>query len=80
MVLSVLVLMFSIVILVHRVGRTARAGHPGKATALFVPGFEVDEGNGKIADALVSLLNEKNQVASFARFHKFTALHELSMC
>ena len=47
---------------VHRIGRTGRAGMDGLATALFVPGREVGEGNGKIAPQILRLLQENNQV------------------
>eukprot|EP00600_Ochromonadales_sp_CCMP1393_P005763 CAMPEP_0174955638 /NCGR_PEP_ID=MMETSP0004_2-20121128/1091_1 /TAXON_ID=420556 /ORGANISM="Ochromonas sp., Strain CCMP1393" /LENGTH=1031 /DNA_ID=CAMNT_0016203585 /DNA_START=104 /DNA_END=3199 /DNA_ORIENTATION=- len=46
---------------VHRIGRTGRAGNTGLATALFVPGREVGEGNGKIAPQMLQLLTENNQ-------------------
>jgi ATP-dependent RNA helicase DDX3X len=47
---------------VHRIGRTGRAGMDGMATALFVPGRELGEGNGKIAPQILRLLQENNQV------------------
>jgi ATP-dependent RNA helicase DDX3X len=47
---------------VHRIGRTGRAGMSGMATALFVPGRELGEGNGKIAPQILRLLQENNQV------------------
>jgi ATP-dependent RNA helicase DDX3X len=47
---------------VHRIGRTGRAGMSGVATALYVPGRELGEGNGKIAPQILRLLQENNQV------------------
>ena len=47
---------------VHRIGRTGRAGKGGMATALYVPGRETGEGNGKIAGQMLRLLTENNQV------------------
>jgi len=47
---------------VHRIGRTGRAGMGGMATALFVPGRELGEGNGKIAPQILRLLQENGQV------------------
>lgn len=50
---------------VHRIGRTGRAGSSGIATALFVPGREVGVGNGKIAQQMLRLLQENNQVYAY---------------
>jgi ATP-dependent RNA helicase DDX3X len=46
---------------VHRIGRTGRAGKSGVATAFYVPGRETGEGNGKIAQLIMRLLQENNQ-------------------
>ncbi|KAJ1411916.1 P-loop containing nucleoside triphosphate hydrolase protein [Ochromonadaceae sp. CCMP2298] len=46
---------------VHRIGRTGRAGSSGLATAFFVSGREIGEGNGKIAPQILQLLNENTQ-------------------
>ena len=46
---------------VHRIGRTGRAGSSGMATAFFVPGKETGEGNGKIAQQILNLLEENHQ-------------------
>lgn len=47
---------------VHRIGRTGRAGKSGVATSFYVPGRETGEGNGKIAQLIMRLLQENNQV------------------
>ena len=47
---------------VHRIGRTGRAGKSGVATSFYVSGRETGEGNGKIAQLLMRLLQENNQV------------------
>jgi len=46
---------------VHRIGRTGRAGLGGLATAFYVPGRETGEGNGKIAQQMLKLLEENSQ-------------------
>jgi len=48
---------------VHRMGRTGRAGKQGMATALYVPGREIGEGNAKIAEKILQLFTENNQVS-----------------
>ena len=48
---------------VHRIGRTGRAGKSGVATSFYVPGRETGEGNGKIAQLIMRLLQENNQVS-----------------
>lgn len=47
---------------VHRIGRTGRAGKSGVATSFYVAGRETGEGNGKIAQLILRLLQENNQV------------------
>jgi len=46
---------------VHRIGRTGRAGHEGRATSFFVPGNDPKQGNGRIAGPLLQLLREAGQ-------------------
>ena len=46
---------------VHRIGRTGRAGNTGRATALFVPGYEPKTGNGSLTGPLITLLKESKQ-------------------
>lgn len=48
---------------VHRMGRTGRAGHVGRATSLFVPGTD-GNGNSRIAPLILRLLEETEQVKS----------------
>lgn len=51
---------------VHRIGRTGRAGKSGVATSFYVPGRETGEGNGKIAQLIMRLLQENNQVKTLS--------------
>ena len=43
---------------VHRIGRTGRAGHTGRATALYVHGFDPKMGNGHLWNDLRALFEE----------------------
>ena len=47
---------------IHRMGRTGRAGKSGINTALYVPGYEVGVGNGRIAPLIYRLMQENQQV------------------
>ena len=46
---------------VHRIGRTGRAGHTGRATSLFVPGFQPKIGNGPLWGDVKTLFQENSQ-------------------
>ncbi|GMI48212.1 hypothetical protein TrCOL_g9158 [Triparma columacea] len=47
---------------VHRIGRTGRAGNTGRATGLFVRGYDPKNGNEVLAPFLRKLLTESKQV------------------
>ena len=55
---------------VHRIGRTGRIGHQGKATTFFQRGKD-----DKIARALVKILSDVSTLSSFDFHHSTTASH-----